>query len=606
MNIPISSLFGLIFQWDIVAILLPAVLGMTVITVWLWRKQYRFTPLIGIWLLFLLILSIGIGQVYIQEPFCPVTEKDMLIDKTDSFAPATEISEYSEFAEMAAVRADQWNQMMRSIRWGALFSLILLLVLYLTAIYFIAALHHSVKRLTETNRELVNAKKSADAVAKVKKDFLVNMNHNIRTPMNAIIGFTDIFMQRALQSGYVEEWEGFKGILEIIQKSSSDLLTIINDFLDFSQIEANLLQIESIPMSVKQALDEIEKLEMPKATEKDLKFLIRYNEPIPELILGDPVRLRQVLLNLIDNAIKFTSKGKIEIHCESEMFRNHDSESPNKAHTIKLNGRQTYPEATILKISVLDTGIGISPEQMEYLFQPFAVDHYLTHEVGGTGLGLSIAKRLAQLMDGNITVKSEPNVGSVFTLMLHVYLPSKEESSTFTEKHRNKSDEDLCSESEPESDVSERGDAVASGEESEMLPQQPLKNVRILLVEDMLINQLVISTQLRNAGANVEIADNGELGIQKITQDTDNGLFFDVILMDMQMPVKDGYEATAQLRAQGYNRPIIAVTAHALTGDREKTIEAGCDDYISKPVERKVLIETVKKYLKSKRYTFHA
>jgi signal transduction histidine kinase/CheY-like chemotaxis protein len=598
MTIPVSNLFGFIFQWDITVILILAVLGMIAITVWLWQKQYRFTPLIGIWLLFLFILSIGIWQVHNQEPFCPVTEKEILIGKTDSFISAAEISD-----EIADIRADQWNQWMQKIRWGTLLFLILLLVLYLSAICSIAALYHSVKRLTETNRELINAKKSADTAAKIKNDFLANMNHDIRTPMNAIIGFTDIFVQRALQSGYVEEWEGFNGILEIIQKSSSDLLTIINDLLDFSQIEANLLQIESVPMSIKQLIDKIEQLESPKAAEKDLKFSIRYSEPIPELILGDPVRLRQILLNLTDNAIKFTSKGKIEIYCE--MLRNSGSKSPTKLHKIKINGHQTDPEAIILKISILDTGIGISPKQMEYLFQPFAVDYSLTREFGGTGLGLSIAKRLAQLMDGNITVKSEPNVGSVFTLMLHVYLPSKEESSIFTEKNRPKSDKDSFLESESESelgsDVYGQIETVVSEKGDDPLLQQPLKNVRVLLVEDMQINQLVISTQLRNAGAKVEIADNGELGIQKITQDMDNGLFFDVILMDMQMPVKDGYEATAQLRSQGYNRPIIAVTAHALTGDREKTIEAGCNDYISKPIERKILIETIKKCLKSKK-----
>ncbi|MDR0610269.1 MAG: response regulator [Planctomycetaceae bacterium] len=567
MDIPVFSLFGLIFQWDITVILIPAVLGMTAMTVWLWQKQFRFTPLIGIWLLFLLILSIGLWQVYNQESGEIV--KNTLSDT-------------------------EWNQMMQKIRWGALLSLILLLTLYMSAVYFIAVLYHSVKHLTETNRELINAKKSADIAAKVKNDFLANMNHDIRTPMNAVIGFTDIFTQRALQSGYVEEWEGFNGILEIIQKNSQDLLTIINDFLDFSQIEANLLQIESVPMSVKQLIDEIQQRELPKTEEKNLKFSVRYHEPFPELILGDPVRLRQIILNLTDNAVKFTSKGKIEIHCE--MLKNSGSESPTKSHKIKINGQQTCPEATILKINVLDTGIGISPEQMEYLFQPFAVDHSLTREFGGTGLGLSIAKRLAQLMDGNISVKSEPNVGSVFTLMLHVYLPSKQESATIIEKNFIKNSID-GSPSGSDSDTHKPVNADLPESESGQQPQQPLKNIRILLVEDMQINQLVISTQLRNAGAEVEVVGNGELGIQKITQDTENGLFFDVVLMDMQMPVKDGYEATAQLRSQGYNRPIIAVTAHALTGDREKTIEAGCNDYISKPVERKILIETIKKYL---------
>ncbi|MDR2706522.1 MAG: response regulator [Planctomycetaceae bacterium] len=715
MDIPVSSLFGLIFQWNIAVILLLAVLGMAAITVWLWRKQYRFVPLIGIWLLFLLILLIGSWQAYNEEYVCRETVKNMLLSMTNSFAATTEVMghakispqtshddplyrnihnlhaqwlrnipfaahiytlrlqnektdtvhwvfwsesdnnnngsvakndsqsdqfrnewlelyrkgfdgeialstivrptsgayitviaplcdpEHPEFVEAVLgvdFRVDQLNQMIRKIRRVSSLFLILLLALYMAAVCFIASLYRSVERLTETNRELVNAKKSADTAAKVKNDFLATMNHDIRTPMNAIIGFTDIFVQRALQSGDPEEWEGFKGILEIIQKSSQDLLTIINDFLDFSQIEANLLQIESVPMSLKQLIDEIKRLELPKTDEKNLKFSVRYHEPIPELILGDPVRLRQILLNLTDNAIKFTSKGKIEIYCE--MLQNSGSESTTKSHKIKINGHQTYPEATILKISVLDTGIGISPEQMEYLFHPFAVDHSLTREFGGTGLGLSIAKRLAQLMDGNITVKSEPNVGSVFTLMLHVYLPSKQNSSTVLEKNRIKNSVD-GSFDDSDSDVHKSVNDAASESESDQLLQQPLKNVRILLVEDMLINQLVISTQLRNAGAEVEVAGNGELGIQKITQDIENGLFFDVVLMDMQMPVKDGYEATTQLRAQGYNRPIIAVTAHALTGDREKTIEAGCNDYISKPVERKILIETIKKCLKSKK-----
>jgi signal transduction histidine kinase/FixJ family two-component response regulator len=600
MNIPVLSLFGLIFQWNIEVILLLSVLTMVAITVWLWRNQYRFVPLTGIWLLFLLILSFGIGLVYHEEHVCRETVKNMLIGNANPSFSETKISVHPKFVETAD--SDQWNPTVQKIRWTSLLFLILLLVLYMAAICVIASLYRSVKRLTETNRELVNAKKSADTATKVKNDFLATMNHDIRTPMNAIIGFTDIFVQRALQSGYVEECEGFNGILEIIQKSSQDLLVILNDFLDFSQIEANLLQIESVPMSVKQLIDEITQMELPQADEKDLEFSVQYKEPIPDLILSDPVRLRQILLNLTDNAIKFTSKGRIEIYCET--LQKSESQSPIKSHQIKINGHQTYPEATILKISVLDTGIGISPEEMEYLFQPFVVDHSLTREFGGTGLGLNIAKRLAQLMDGNITVKSEPNVGSVFTLTLHVYLPSKQESTTMIETNRVKNSTDGSfsdSDSDADLDIQQSVDAAASKSESEALSQQPLKNVRILLVEDMLINQLVISTQLRNAGANVEIADNGELGIQKITQDIDNGLFFDVILMDMQMPVKDGYEATAQLRSQGYDRPIIAITAHALTGDREKTIEAGCDDYISKPVERKTLIETIKKCIKSKK-----
>ncbi|MDR1268368.1 MAG: response regulator [Planctomycetaceae bacterium] len=737
MNIPVCCLFCQIFQWNIVIIVLAAVLVMVAVNVWLWRNHYRSVHLIGSWFLFLILTMFGSWQAYNEERVFRETWKNMLVGITNSFADTTEIMghikispetspedpvylnirnlhaqwckkiplvahvytlrlrsdkanavswvvcceadknenhridkleetgknlyqpcdewleiyrkgfdgnialdeldqsdksnklsknvhstrngnfitvtaplrdlEHPEFVEAILgidFRTDQRDQVIRQIRWASSQSLIILLALYLTSIYLIAVFHRAVSRLTETNQELINTKKSTDAAAKVKNDFLANMNHDIRTQMNVIIGFTDILMHRVSQYGCVQEWEESHGISDIIQKSSHDLLTIINDFIDFSQIEANLLQIESIPLSIKQLIDEIEQTAKPIVAEKKLRFSVRYSEPIPELILGDPARLRQILVNLTDNAIKFTSKGKIEIHCETFQTPDLETVLPHKIK-IKIDGHQSYAEAVILKISVYDTGIGISPEQMEHLFQPFAVDHSLTREFGGTGLGLSIVKRLAQLMDGTITVKSEPNVGSVFTLTLHAYLPSKQESAAVIKEDRIKeSVGDSFSHSKSDSEESEEqetADTASPKQESAQSPEQPLKNVRILLVEDMHINQLVISTQLRNAGAKVEIAGNGELGIQKITQDMDNGLFFDIILMDMQMPVKDGYEATTQLRSQGYDRPIIAVTAHALTGDREKTIAAGCNDYISKPVDRKILINIVKKFLKSKK-----
>ncbi|MDR2754802.1 MAG: response regulator [Planctomycetaceae bacterium] len=502
--------------------------------------------------------------------------------------------EHPEFVEAILgvdFRVDRWNQMIGQLRWASLQFLIVILSFYLLAVYLITVLYRNISQLTTANQELIHAKKITDAAAKVRNDSMANMNHNIRTPMNVVVGFTDILMHRLQQSGLIQEWEESKGILEIIQKNSQDLLTIINDFLDFSQIEANLLQIESVPLSLKQLIDDIGQMEMPRISEKKLSFSIHYKN-VPELIMGDPIRLRQILINLVDNAFKFTSQGNIEIRCETSLSLDSDTSTKVKSK------RHSYPESTILKISIHDTGIGISPEQMEYLFKPFAADHSLTQEFGGTGLGLSITKRLAQLMDGDITVKSEPNIGSVFTLKLHVYLPSKQEFTVTPEKkHLEKSVTDLSFKPHSEA-VRETVNNTEPENISEIQSDLPLKNLHILLVEDMKINQMVISAQLRNAGAKVEVADNGELGIQKIVRDMDNGLFFDIVLMDMQMPVKDGYEATAQLRSQGYHRPIIAVTAHALTGDREKTIAVGCDDYISKPVDRKILIDTIKKYLK--------
>ncbi|MDR2116208.1 MAG: hypothetical protein LBP87_07495, partial [Planctomycetaceae bacterium] len=559
MDIPACCLFSQIFQlfqWNIIGIILVAFLVMAAMSVWLLRNHWRPLYLLGIWFLFLIIMSIGSWQVYNTEHVFRETWKNTLLNMTNSFANTTErmgyaqispeilnandlndsnvpnapddlayqnirntfsrwctevpfvarvytlrlrqdktntvtqvISsgadlnslknlhqhqpynewleiyrkgfdgdtvlnenitstqygnfitaiaplrdpEHPEFVEAVLVvdfRVDQWNPIIRQTQWISSQFLILLAALYLAVIYLIALLYRTISRFTATNQELIHAKKTTEAAAKAKNDFLANMNHDIRTPMNVIVGFTDILMHRLLKNGFVEEWEESKGILEIIQKNSQDLLTIINDFLDFSQIEANLLQIESVPLSLKQLIEDISQIEMPFIMEKKLDFSIQYKN-VPELILGDPVRLRQILFNLINNAIKFTAKGKVEIRCETPL----KSPAETTSATTKIkNKRQSYPESTILKISIHDTGVGISPEQMEYLFQPFAVDHSLTHEFGGTGLGLSIAKRLAQLMDGNITVKSEPNVGSVFTLILHVYLPAKQESTITTEE----------------------------------------------------------------------------------------------------------------------------------------------------------------------------
>jgi signal transduction histidine kinase/CheY-like chemotaxis protein len=494
----------------------------------------------------------------------------------------------------------EWSQITSQIRFTALQFQMIILILYLSILCFIATLQRTVSRLEETNRELITAKKRADVATRAKNDFLANMSHEIRTPMNALLGFTEILTQRMFLTCGQEEREESEGILEIIRKSGNDLLTIINNILDFSKIEANQLQLEFVSLSIKQVIEDVWQVEKPNITMKGLDFSVRYKEPIPELILGDPVRLQQILILLIDNAIKFTQAGKIEIYCQT-LF------SDNENHLHELPKKSKEPEDTsrfcadlsIIRIDVIDTGIGISPEQMDSLFQPFTqADNSSTRNFGGTGLGLSIAKRLALLMDGNITVTSTPQNGSKFSLTLQVYSPPKDDSAVLLEQRLgelNADDPALDSESETKTPETLNSDPKTEIFDAK---EKPLQGVRILLVEDMPINQLVISTQLSNAGAKVEITGNGELSIKKITEDIDNGLFFDIVLMDMQMPVMDGYEATKILRLQGYNRPIIAVTAHALTGDREKTIEVGCDDYISKPVDRKVLIDTIKKHLK--------
>ncbi len=535
-------------------------------------------------------------------------DEDVVSDEYDGrfvtvVAPLCDPEENVEAILGIDFRWDLWMSLTWQMRHASTQLLALVLFLYLGALCFFAVLQRTVNRLRHMNQELIAAKKAADAGAKAKSDFLANMSHEIRTPMNAMIGFTEILTQRVFQTCRQDDRESLEGIIEIIRKSGQDLVTMINDILDFSKIEANLLEIESVPLSIKQILEDIWKMEMTNVVSKHLDFSIKYKEPIPELILGDPVRLRQVLTSLVDNAIKFTEKGAVTVHCETfsppqtDIGYKSDPHHISEDSTIFRDPRNPYPGSTMLRFDIIDTGIGITQAQIDNMFQPFTqIDGSTTRRYGGTGLGLSIAKRLAQLMDGDISVTSKPNLGSTFTLTLHVYLPSEYESSILMDK-KSQGQSTL----EPGLEIrAPKADPPPEEEKqsTDRTKERPLRNARILLVEDMFVNQLVISTQLRDAGAMVEIVANGELGVQKVNQDMDNGLFFDVILMDMQMPVMDGYEATSTLRSQGYHRPIIAITAHALTGDREKTIEAGCDDYIAKPVDRVALVDTIKKFLK--------
>jgi len=462
-------------------------------------------------------------------------------------------------------------------------------VLLFAVLAICVQLYLLLRKATAARNELSASNREMKAATKAKGEFLVDMSHSIRTPMNALISFSEILTQRATQNCTAEFREESEGILDIIKKNSRDLLDTINDVLDYIKIDANMLEIESVPMSIKQVIHEVCHAEKPNVIAKHLDFSIKYNGAIPPLILSDPIRIRQILSNLISNAVKFTDKGTITVVCEALDVS--PSTPMLEKRAVSMKGAEIPFSASLirLKVSVIDTGVGLTLAQIQDLFKPFKLlDSSVAKDGRCSGLGLSVAMRLAMLLDGTIEVESLPGQGSTFALLLNVYVIQGMPASLKWRENNGLGSQLLAG-----LDIRVPKPAEAASPDD----RQPLRNVRVLLVEDMAVNQVIISTLLREAGAQVEIADNGAMGVQRVMQDMDNGLVFDVILMDMQMPVMDGYEATALLRKHNYNRPIVAVTAHALTGDREKTLKAGCDDYIAKPIDNQALIAMVKRYV---------
>ena len=444
----------------------------------------------------------------------------------------------------------------------------------------------SLRKTTANRDELIAMNLDMEAATKAKGKFLVAMSHEIQTPMNALTSFIEILIQRSLQNCSLEHKEETEGILDIIKKSNSDILTIINDVFGYIKIDANLLEIESVPMSIRQLVHDICLAEKPNVIAKHLGLSVQYSGEIPPTILSDPVCIRQILLQLISNAIRFTDKGTITVVCEALPGGN----SHTPTHKTNGNHQGTFSVSPMqLKISVTDTGIGIPASHIQELFKPFKrMDSHLLHPKRGTGLGLNIAMRLATLLDGTITVESTLGQGSTFSLLLTAYVP-KGTPPALDGEHK---------ELREDSRLHVGLDIRQQKEHTEVSPDEtkPLRNLRVLVVEDAAVNQVIMATFLREAGAQVELADNGAMGVQKVMQNMDNGLFFDVVLMDMRMPVMDGYEAVAYLRKYDYRRPIIAVTALTSAGDRDKTLKAGCDDYIAKPVNHKAMIEMIKKH----------
>jgi PAS domain S-box-containing protein len=395
------------------------------------------------------------------------------------------------------------------------------------------------KHLSE---ELLQASAAVAAANKAKSEFLANMSHEIRTPMTAILGFAEMLLNKK-----PEECAEI-GCVQIIRRNALHLLELINDILDLSKVEAGQMKVECIPCDLLALLSEIASLMRPRAQEKGLTFEIQFQGPIPRLIQSDPVRLRQILINLIGNAMKFTESGKIELRIMEE-----EPADPN----------------IMLRVEVIDSGIGMSAEQLARLFRPFTqADTSITRKFGGTGLGLTISRQLAMLLGGDVTATSEPRSGSTFALTVNGGPSAGVERLL-----------DLT-----ESTLPKR---LEHGGKAEIYLRG-----RILLVEDGADNQRLLRMQLSGAGGSVVSALNGQIAVDLATSQP-----FDLILMDMQMPVLDGYHATRELRRRGVTIPIIALTAYAMAEDRDKCVASGCDGYLSKPVDEETLLSTVNQYL---------
>ncbi len=403
----------------------------------------------------------------------------------------------------------------------------------------------------QSEEKLIEAEKVAVSANLAKSHFLANMSHEIRTPLNAILGFAELILNPAQT-----ETERIYSVATI-RRSGHQLLKIIDEILDISKVEAGRLEIETVQVNLIALLSQLKSLLNVQALSKNLQLQFIFETPIPELIFTDPTRLRQILLNIIGNAIKFTSKGSVVIRCH---WQKSELSQPGQSKEGTLSFR------------ICDTGVGIEAVQAEKLFKPFTqVDSSTTRKFGGTGLGLALSRQFAAAMNGNVTLESsKPNKGSTFLCEIKTQCAedSKMEASLI---------EKSLEQSRPFSDKD----------------NQILAGIKILVVDDAPDNQVLISRFLKSAGAEVDVAGNGVEGVEMAMAGDHK-----IILMDIQMPQLDGYEATASLRNQGYKPPIIALTAHAFKEERDRCISVGCTDHLTKPVDRRVLIDQVARLVK--------
>lgn len=408
---------------------------------------------------------------------------------------------------------------------------ILALMAALAALLSFGYISFKFRQQQQLIRRLNVSEKKATEAAQLKENFMANMSHEIRTPMNAIIGFTSLLQKKKLDTEAKE-------YVETIHNAGENLLTIINDVLDLSKIEAGMMRIESAPFNLMKLVDGIETMFSEKLREKELAFTVDVDESIPAWLLGDAIRLNQILVNLVGNSVKFTRKGSI---------------------LLKVIKKKATTENITLQFIVRDTGIGMNKEKLTHIFERFnQAEDTITRTYGGSGLGLAIVKDLVELQKGTIEVESKPESGSTFYVTLTYEIAKEQEILHEPEKHFN-----------------------STG-----------INASILVVEDNEINQSLIRHLFNSWKLGYVLAPNGKEAIELLKHQS-----FDLILMDIQMPQMDGYTTTKLIRNELHlQTPVIAMTAHALAGEKEKCIAAGMNDYISKPIREEQLHEMISTY----------
>jgi signal transduction histidine kinase/DNA-binding response OmpR family regulator len=437
-----------------------------------------------------------------------------------------------QYLTMLAIDANKSGN--RAREWG----FILAISAVMASIFTFGYITERFKRQQQLYEQLNESEKKVREAGIIKENFMANMSHEIRTPMNAILGFTNLLQKEQLN-------EKSREFVRSIQNSGESLLEIINDILDFSKIEAGMLRIESNPFSLRELLHSVKTMFATKIQPKDLSFKVNIENSIPDLLIGDSIRLTQILVNLVNNAIKFTDSGGIEII------------------VIAVKKKEDRIE---ISFSVKDTGIGIASHKMEAIFERFQqADEDTTRKYGGTGLGLSIVKQLVELQNGTIHVSSELNKGTEFVFSIP-YAISKE--------------------------LNEREDLkILSKSEINLIDT----HLRILIAEDNVMNQNLMRHLLTYWNLNFDIVNNGKEAIAALQQND-----YRLLLMDIQMPLMDGYTTTMKIRNElGMNIPIIAMTAHAMAGEREKCLSYGMNEYISKPIREKELFNIINGTLKT-------